>query len=229
MYHSHDDLEAVIPPNFTTFTLSIAEDVLGELGHSLKLPLPWELSGRAQVLHCDPVSLNGFHQTLRQIDRQLVNASSGLANPWLSEQLEFDIPQQLLSLLSGATPRSPRPLPRQRTHALKQAVAYIKEHDRTIPPTVRELYQAAGVSKRTLEYAFQEHFGISPKAYLQAYRLNGVRKALREADPHSTKIADVANQWGFWHMGHFANDYRTLFGELPLETLKGSIQQKKNH
>jgi transcriptional regulator GlxA family with amidase domain len=32
------------------------------------------------------------------------------------------------------------------------------------------------------------------------------------------KIADAANAWGFWHMGQFAKDYRTLFGELPSQT-----------
>jgi len=31
------------------------------------------------------------------------------------------------------------------------------------------------------------------------------------------KIADVANKWGFWHLGQFAKDYRSWFGELPSE------------
>jgi len=49
--------------------------------------------------------------------------------------------------------------------------------------------------------------------------MNGVRRDLQRADP-SEKIADVANRWGFWHMGQFAADYRRQFGELPSETLK---------
>jgi AraC family ethanolamine operon transcriptional activator len=35
----------------------------------------------------------------------------------------------------------------------------------------------------------------------------------------SSRIADVANRWGFWHMGQFAADYRRQFGELPSETV----------
>ena len=35
-----------------------------------------------------------------------------------------------------------------------------------------------------------------------------------------TRISDVANRWGFWHMGSFAADYRKQFGELPSETLR---------
>ena len=34
-----------------------------------------------------------------------------------------------------------------------------------------------------------------------------------------TKILNIANDWGFWHMGQFAADYKSLFGELPSETL----------
>ncbi len=224
VYHSHDDYEAIVPPNFTTFVLSISEDVLGELGQTLKLPVPWELSGRPDVVNANPAALQAFHQTLQQVSRLL--ALSEQMN-W-SDELEFEIPQQFLSLLSSVEPVKTRPSPRQRARALKHAVAYIKDHFTVDPLSVRELYQVAGVSKRTLEYAFLEHFGVSPKAYLQAYRLNGVRKGLRELDPKTIKIADIANHWGFWHMGHFANDYRTLFGELPSETLKYSTRKKGN-
>ena len=84
--------------------------------------------------------------------------------------------------------------------------------------TVAQIVRATGCSERTLQYAFKEHFGIGPKAYLIRRRLNGARDALARNDG-PTAIADVANEWGFWHMGQFAKDYRALFGELPSETL----------
>ena len=59
---------------------------------------------------------------------------------------------------------------------------------------------------------------MTPKAYLQAQRLHGVRRELRVADTE-TVIADVAGRWGFWHMGQFAADYRRTFDQLPSETL----------
>jgi AraC family ethanolamine operon transcriptional activator len=60
---------------------------------------------------------------------------------------------------------------------------------------------------------------VTPKAYLQAERLKRVRRGLREADARTAQVTDVANAWGFWHMGQFAADYRKLFGELPSQTL----------
>jgi len=35
-------------------------------------------------------------------------------------------------------------------------------------------------------------------------------------------VQDIAARWGFWHLSHFANDYRRMFGELPSETLRSS-------
>ena len=109
-----------------------------------------------------------------------------------------------------------RPPTRARDLARMRALDYIEAHpDDAL--TVRDLCLAAGVAQRTLEYAFREHFGVTPKTYLRATRLNGVRRELMRAPPR-TKIADVANRWGFWHMGQFAADYRRHFGELPSES-----------
>ena len=83
---------------------------------------------------------------------------------------------------------------------------------------MQEVCRAAGVSWRTLDYAFRERLGVTPKQYLNAIRLNAVRRELRSAGPE-VKISDVANRWGFWHMGQFAADYRKHFGELPSELL----------
>lgn len=72
--------------------------------------------------------------------------------------------------------------------------------------------------QRTLRYAFREQFGVGPKQHLQSVRLSGVRRDLRRAEA-GVKLADVANRWGFWHLGQFAADYRRQFCELPSETL----------
>lgn len=83
---------------------------------------------------------------------------------------------------------------------------------------VNELCSAAGVSERSLRRLFHDRYGISPKNYLIRTRLNYVRRDLKDCSNVREKIADIANNHGFWHMGQFAADYRKLFGELPSET-----------
>ena len=104
------------------------------------------------------------------------------------------------------------------SNTIQKARDYIDAHADE-PPAIQDVYRAAGVSWRTLDNAFREPFGVPPKQYLQATRLDGVRKELRRRGS-SAKIADIANHWGFWHMGQFASDYRRHFGELPSETTR---------
>jgi AraC-like DNA-binding protein len=91
-----------------------------------------------------------------------------------------------------------------------------------IPATlsISDLCRAAGVSERTLEYAFKEVMGLTPMAYLTRLRLHRVRKALLAATPGSTTVSAEALDWGFWHFGEFSRVYRECFGELPSETLQ---------
>jgi len=88
------------------------------------------------------------------------------------------------------------------------------------PLSVLEVCSQVGISRRKLNYCFQDVLGTTPVKYLRAVRLNGVRRDLRAAAAGET-VQDIATRWGFWHLSQFAQDYRRLFGELPSATLKG--------
>jgi transcriptional regulator GlxA family with amidase domain len=85
---------------------------------------------------------------------------------------------------------------------------------------VTDLCKVAGVSERTLEYAFKETMGLGPVTYLKRLRLHRVRQALLAASQGSTTVSAEALNWGFWHFGEFSRDYKECFGELPSETLR---------
>lgn len=78
--------------------------------------------------------------------------------------------------------------------------------------------ETAAVSERTLNRAFNERFDIGPKAYLLRYRLSRMRRDLLDVDGQET-VSDIANRWGFWHIGQLAREYQRQFGELPSATL----------
>jgi len=88
------------------------------------------------------------------------------------------------------------------------------------PVSVAELCIKLRVSRRTLQYSFQDVFGLTPVQFLRAMRLNSVRRELKRAEAAQTTVGDVAARWGFFHLSHFATDYVNMFGELPSETLK---------
>jgi len=84
------------------------------------------------------------------------------------------------------------------------------------PPTVGELCIQLGVSRRTLQNSVHATWGMGPLAWLNTLRLNAVRQRLKTA----ASVTDAATAYGFWHFGHFADEYRALFGELPSQTLR---------
>ncbi len=106
-----------------------------------------------------------------------------------------------------------------RSRLVERAKAYVLGRRET-PVTVTELCEFLCVSRRTLQYCFQDVLGVNPVQYLRAIRLNGVRRELRERRT-GLRIGDVAARWGFWHFSQFSADYRRMFGELPSETLRG--------
>jgi AraC family ethanolamine operon transcriptional activator len=105
----------------------------------------------------------------------------------------------------------------ERARVLKAALKVINDSTEDII-TVGDLCRIARASERTLDYAFAERFGLSPGQYMKARRLNAARDDFCREHEREMKIADIANKWGFWHLGQFARDYQSWFGELPSET-----------
>lgn len=153
---------------------------------------------------------------LEAIDEGLMDAVNPLvaaqAGELLLTQILTHMPNPVADWTTMPTP--PRPVP----FYVKRARNYIHDHaDR--PVSVSDLAQAAGCAYRTLQAGFQDAFDMSPMDYLRAVRLTHVRTALKMAETGTT-ISQVAQAWGFSHMGRFARDYQRQFGEFPSDTLR---------
>ena len=89
----------------------------------------------------------------------------------------------------------------------------------TEPPSIFEICTFLNTSERTLHYAFSKMYDVTPKCFLKTQRLFAVRQALISRHV-GERVSDIALRFGFWDQGHFAKDYRTMFGELPSATLQ---------
>jgi AraC-like DNA-binding protein len=81
------------------------------------------------------------------------------------------------------------------------------------------LTTAAGVSARTLQYAFKAYRDVTPMRDLKNLRLNAARAALLNPQVRG-RIAEVAADHGFVSVAHFSRDYRAAFGENPSDTVR---------
>lgn len=98
--------------------------------------------------------------------------------------------------------------------------AYIEETGQ-YPLTITELCKIAYVSRRTLQYCFENEFGCSPIQYLRDCRLNEIRRRLLVLNSEAV-ISDVALEYGFYHVSTFNDHYKRLFGETPTQTINRS-------
>jgi AraC-like DNA-binding protein len=88
------------------------------------------------------------------------------------------------------------------------------------PLTTSSIAEAAGLSLRGLQHAFNRQLELTPTEYLRGVRLDRVRAELEDASPAEQTVASVANRWGFSHSGRFSSAYAKRFGEYPTETLR---------
>jgi len=111
--------------------------------------------------------------------------------------------------------RSAGNAPRRRALALAAEALIRSQPDEVL--SLANVCVMLHTSERTLQLAFQEHFGMGFQAYLRIMRLHQVRWSILQAgDRLST--TEIAMQHGFWHLGRFAQYYRQLFGCPPSET-----------
>jgi len=86
--------------------------------------------------------------------------------------------------------------------------------------STQELAEVAHCSLRTLQYTFRRSYGISPKKFIERYRLSQLRSSLVQSrHKNKARIKDIASVHGFRHQGNLSKAYRELFGETPSETM----------
>ena len=193
-------LHAFSSPGFDIFTLSFADSLLEPFVEMRKFQ-------GLEVLHGNPVAMDRLRKLLHHTMQQ----------PEDIETSKTALLQQLAELMTEASPVQTARTS-QRIQVVLQAEQFVMDNPGE-SITVQSLCTTTGVSKRTLEYAFSNYLGMSPKSYINAIRLNAVHRQLRRAQPGQIRVADAANHWGFWHMGQFAADYHKLFGKHPATTL----------
>ena len=213
------ELDSVSLAGFHVFSVSYDEDRVSAICQALAGTDYDELLAGRGVVDCSPGAL----QSVRRVIHQFISSSARhedaeAQSDSVHRDRGLDLIQTIVEVLTlDEDPRSPEPF-RVRERAVRRSLDLIDASNRE-PLSVVDLCRAAGVSRRTLEYAFQERFGLSPKAYMLTRRLGEVRAELRQ-DHVGQSITRIASQWGFHHLSRFAAFYRRQFGELPSETIR---------
>ncbi|SEK16791.1 transcriptional regulator, AraC family [Variovorax sp. OK212] len=94
------------------------------------------------------------------------------------------------------------------------------------PVSLADVCREVGCSARALQLAFRQHADQGPMEFLRELRLDRVRAELLAPPQGHGGVRETAQKYGFLHLGHFAAQYRSRFGERPSETLaRGTVRR----
>lgn len=157
---------------------------------------------------------------MRRVAQQIWSAPfcGNIRRLYLQEKVFELLALQLQPILADQMLRQPPPGRKPETIAriyhAKEVLASRLEN----PPALFDLAQQVGVSDRTLRRGFQDVFGTTVVGYLTQQRMTYAEQLLREGQ-HT--VAEVANQVGYAHLGHFAAGFKRQFGITPSQVLAG--------
>jgi AraC family transcriptional regulator, ethanolamine operon transcriptional activator len=146
-------------------------------------------------------------------------------NPKVRASLEDQLLARVTTLgVSEISLANDRRMKAQRRKAVERAREYVARH-LTEPMRLSELSKHARTQARSLEYGFQEVFGVSPMIYVRTMRLHRARDLLRSTAVRSRSVSELAMDCGFWHLSQFSADYKLLFAESPSITFRRTQAQ----
>lgn len=219
-------LDVVLGRDAHWVAFGIPLDQLEEEAKFRQVSLPERLD-RIVVSRVASATFERLDSVIREALDLVVNEPGSLDVPEVRRGVERTMSHAFL-LAMGATDAaqgalqgsaaSRRAASARRTKVLRLAEEFIEARAGS-PVYLAELCAVTGVSERTLRYAFEWRFGMSPIAYLRTRRLCGVREDLLRARGTDTVVKQIAHRWGYWHCGRLAAEYRELFGEAPSETM----------
>lgn len=180
---------------------------------------------RAAKLHLLQVpspALRRLAAWANQILDQLGSAHESAASPNVLEAVYRQLIDNLAMLAGAMTPIADVSTAPVRQRGLQRALEYLR-HDHSTNVSLPELCRVAGISERSLQYAFREAFGLTPLELMMRRRLHAARQELLTSAPTNTSVTTVAMKFGFFELGRFATRYQRVFGEKPSETLSRPI------
>ena len=221
MIDSGNEFDHRTPDILDVMCLSVSSELLAQYTFGSE---QHEIAHAARDFPLVPVSnaqIARFRDTLATLHQAICRAPSLLDFEAIQKGFEHAVLSAVVEVCASVSDaaRTPPSLATRRA-IVSRAMDIMRERVEE-PLTVEDICLALGVSRRTLQYSFQEILQVNPVAYLRALRLNGVRRSLKTADPARDTVQDIAARWGFWHLSNFAIYYRRMFGELPSQTLHG--------
>jgi transcriptional regulator GlxA family with amidase domain len=189
--------------------------------HKVAADRPAPLARQAQFLNWRPRSRAGVRAWHRALDFVTLSLASGdtAQQPLVVAAMAPLLAGALLECyppnVAGQQPAGEPPLP----ESLKGAVSFIHGHP-TGEVGINDVAAAVHLTPRAVQYLFRRQLGTTPTEYMRPIRLSRAHQELIAGSTSNTTVTEIAQRWGFAHIGRFAVLYRQTYGQSPHATLR---------
>ncbi|MBV1877894.1 MAG: helix-turn-helix domain-containing protein [Pseudomonadales bacterium] len=134
-------------------------------------------------------------------------------------EFHMELVDLLTTLLSATSLQPEYTFNTSRSRVVQRATSVIANEDpRLLTPAL--VAKKSFASIRTLEYAFKQVLLMTPKQYIDFYRINLLREKI--LDNPNMEIMYLGNEVGLSHLGNLSKNYKALYGETPSTTRRSS-------
>jgi AraC-like DNA-binding protein len=200
--------------SYGTMSLPVADMVATAVIAGLDLTPPKDALTHAPA----PQAMARLQRLHAAAGRLAEDAPEIIAHPEAAQGLEQALIEAMVGALANREEHDDSLAHGQHAIVMRRFRGVVEESPEE-PLYIPEICKAIRVSERTLRLCCQEYLGMGPKRYLLLRRMHLVRQALRQAATDETSVTDIVTRYGFWHLGRFAVEYHSLFGESPSATL----------
>lgn len=218
--------------------------------NDLRFVLHWEAGATAVVLQIEKRRLDrklqsylGFAVDRRVRFDQWIDTQTGAGaflratlsmvidqldrNPWneINPILSNEFAEALMATLLRSSFHNYRHLVGGISHgplppAMQAAMSHIRENLKE-DLQISDLAEAINVSPRAVQAMFKKYLRMTPIHYIRSMRLAEIRREILDMKGvQKWSLTELAQKWGFNHLGRFSAYYRKAYNENPSQTLE---------
>lgn len=154
----------------------------------------------------DSVGIQGLSDIFSRIESVY---STDPASPLLSVAFAYEVLGKFAELVQFPAQEYPS--------SVVDRATFIIQQDYHQALQVEDIARRLGISRATLFRRFRKELGVSPKVYLDEFRLNQAHELVKRG--HST-VKSIAYACGYQCPHYFSNAYKRRFGTAPSHRIK---------
>ena len=214
----HEPIDVTCSPDCEVLLVKVPAGLFGEVCHEHG----WATSGRKISFDGAPRRCSELPNLCNLLTLLCQEVEDGSATPQILQHYVRALACKLLTDIDSNVCMARND---QQSECYSRLVTYIEQNIKD-EISVEALARHANISLRSLYLLFEKHANTTPRNFIRQKKLEKVYATLMDPARNIINVTAVALDYGFTHLGRFSEFYRSTYGVLPSDALRGRVAGK---